>query len=501
MNDRPLLLVIMDGFGISKEEYGNAVSMANTPNLDKIFATCPYTELEASGLKVGLPQGQMGNSEVGHMNIGAGRVVYQDLTHIDKCISDGSFQKNEKLCEAMETVLKYDSCLHVMGLLSDGGIHSSINHLYEILNLASKYNLKRVYIHVWTDGRDSPISSARDYIFKLEKFIKVLGLGEIKTICGRFYSMDRDKRWERTQEAYNAMAKGEGYKFKSASEFIDLNYNSGTTDEFIKPGVKEKYTGVNKNDVVICFNFRADRARQITHVFLKENNNSNGECNIKKYVCFCKYDDTFKCDIAFKPRKLANTIGEYLSKCGLRQLRIAETEKYAHVTFFLNAGAETAFKNEERIIINSPKVRTYDLAPEMSAEEVSKSVIENIKSEKYDVIFVNYANPDMVGHTGNLEAAVKAVEKVDECIGKIVSCMEEKSGITVITADHGNAERMILPNGDLFTAHTCNLVPFSICGYKCKLKDSGALCDIAPTLIDLLGIEKPVEMTGESLII
>ena len=502
MNNRPLLVVIMDGFGITKDNYGNAISMANTPNLDDIFNNCPYTELEASGTIVGLPEGQMGNSEVGHMNIGAGRIVYQDLTYINKCISDNTFQNNKKLCTAMETVLRNDSCLHIMGLVSDGGIHSDVKHLYEILKLASKYNLKKVYVHAWTDGRDTAISSAKDYVTELEKFMSELGTGEIATICGRFYSMDRDKRNERTEQAYECMVNAKGKKFKESFKFIEESYNAEITDEFIKPGVKENYEGIKKDDVIICFNFRADRARQITQKFLKQDNKFYlvDKNKIEDYICFSRYDDNFKCNIAFEPREVKNTIGEYLSKCGLNQLRIAETEKYAHVTFFLNAGAEFPFKNEDRIIIDSPKVETYDLSPEMSADKITETVIRNIKSNKYNVIFVNYANPDMVGHTGNIDATIKAVEKVDECIGKIISSIKEKSGIAIITADHGNAEKMINSNGNPFTSHTCNLVPFSVYGYECKLSKSGALCDIAPTILEILEIDKPIEMTGKSLI-
>lgn len=502
MDKKPLLVVIMDGYGLNKEKYGNAISTANTPNLDEIFKNCPYAELKASGLDVGLPDGQMGNSEVGHMNIGAGRIVYQDLTHIDKCISDSTFRKNSKLCKAMKTVLENKSSLHLMGLLSDGGIHSHINHLYEILKLADEYNLKKVCIHAWTDGRDTVITSAKNFISDLEKFTNKLGVGEIKTICGRFYAMDRDKNIERTEQAYQAIMNANATKFENALDFISSNYNSGITDEFIKPGVKEGYNGIQKDDVMICFNFRADRVRQITQMFLKKDKDINlvDRTKLKNYICFSKYDDSFKCDVAFEPREIKNTIGEYLSKHGLTQLRIAETEKYAHVTFFLNAGAEVPFKNEDRIIINSPKVTTYDLTPSMSADKLTETVIESINCEKYDVIFLNYANPDMVGHTGNLEATIKAVEKVDECVGKLILAMKEKMGITIITADHGNAEKMLNDKGGPFTAHTCNLVPFAIYGYNCELKKSGSLCDIAPTILEILGIKKPAEMTGESLI-
>lgn len=490
MSFKPVVLAIMDGFGIRKETVGNAVFSAKTPNLDKIFSSCPYTELEASGLFVGLPEGQMGNSEVGHMNIGAGRVVYQDLTFIDKCISDGSFFKNENLAGIMSEVSKNGSNLHLMGLVSDGGVHSSINHLFALLKMARKLKIKNVFIHAWTDGRDTGVKSAGSYISAVENLAKELGTGEIKTICGRFYAMDRDKRLERTTQAFEAMANAKGASFESAQDYIKASYDAGLTDEFIVPAVKSGYVPMSKNDAVICFNFRTDRARQISEMFLKT--------GMVKYFGFTRYEEGVPC--IFSPREVKNTIGEYLSKSGLKQLRIAETEKYAHVTFFLNAGAEKPFENESRMIVNSPKVKTYDLAPEMSAEEVTTSVLEAINSGKYDVIFINYANPDMVGHTGNFGAATQAVEKVDECIGRVCELVRKSGGVTVITADHGNAEKMIGENGEVFTAHTTSKVPFVIDGFSCKLKSSGSLCDIAPTLLEILKIKKPAEMTGQSLI-
>lgn len=490
MNFKPVVLAIMDGFGIRKETVGNAVFSAKTPNLDKIFSSCPYTELEASGLFVGLPEGQMGNSEVGHMNIGAGRVVYQDLTFIDKCISDGSFFKNENLAGIMSEVSKNGSNLHLMGLVSDGGVHSSINHLFALLKMAREFKIKNVFIHAWTDGRDTGVKSAGSYISAVESLAKELGTGEIKTICGRFYAMDRDKRTERTTQAFEAMANAKGARFESAQDYLKASYDAGLTDEFVVPAVKNDYEPMSKNDAVICFNFRTDRARQISEMFLKT--------GMVKYFGFTRYEEGVPC--IFSPREVKNTIGEYLSKCGLKQLRIAETEKYAHVTFFLNAGAEKPFENESRMIVNSPKVKTYDLAPEMSAEEVTTSVLEAINSGKYDVIFMNYANPDMVGHTGNFSAATKAVEKVDECIGRVCELVKKSGGVTVITADHGNAEKMIGENGEVFTAHTTSKVPFAIDGFDCELKSSGSLCDIAPTLLEILKIKKPAEMTGQSLI-
>lgn len=490
MSFKPVVLAIMDGFGIRKETVGNAVFNAKTPNLDKIFSSCPYTELEASGAFVGLPEGQMGNSEVGHMNIGAGRIVYQDLTFIDKCISDGSFFKNENLAGIMSEVSKNGSNLHLMGLVSDGGVHSSINHLFALLKMAHEFKIKNVFIHAWTDGRDTGVKSAGSYISAVENLAKELGTGEIKTICGRFYAMDRDKRIERTTQAFEAMANAKGAHFESAQDYLKASYDAGLTDEFIVPAVKSGYAPMSKNDAVICFNFRTDRARQISEMFLKT--------GVVKYFGFTRYEEGVPC--IFSPREVKNTIGEYLSKCGLKQLRIAETEKYAHVTFFLNAGAEKPFENESRMIVNSPKVKTYDLAPEMSAEEVTTSVLEAINSGKYDVIFMNYANPDMVGHTGNFNAAIQAVEKVDECIGRVCELVRKSGGVTVITADHGNAEKMIGENGEIFTAHTTSKVPFAIDGFDCKLKNSGSLCDIAPTLLEILKIKKPAEMTGQSLI-
>ena len=492
MEKKPIVLLILDGFGISKDLKGNAVRLAKTPVLDKIFKNSPYTQLKASGEHVGLPAGQMGNSEVGHMNIGAGRVVYQDLTYINNQIKSGEFKKNEVILNAFKHVLEHNSTLHLAGLLSDGGIHSSINHLYAILNLALEHKVKNVNIHVWTDGRDTPTHSGIKYVAELEEFLKKCNVGEIKTITGRFYSMDRDKRWERTNAAYEAITRGVGEKFSDLNMKIRSEYENGRSDEFIKPAVKKGYEGIHPNDVVICFNFRPDRARQITEMFLKDK---------IKYVCLCQYDEKFECEVAFKQNKITNTLGEWLAKNNLVQLRVAETEKYAHVTFFLNAREELAFENEHRIIVNSPKVKTYDLTPQMSAEEVTDKVIKGIQSNKYDIIFVNYANPDMLGHTGNLNSTIQSIEKVDDCVGKVINCLKKHSGIAIITADHGNAEKMLCENEEPCTSHTCNEVPFAIWNYECKLKDSGALCDIAPTILSILNIKKPAEMTGKTLII
>lgn len=491
MDKKSLVLVIMDGFGISQDLRGNAVKNAYTPNLDYMFKNCPYTEIVASGIEVGLPENQMGNSEVGHMNIGAGRTVFQDLTYIDQCIKNGSFNKNNRLCGIMEYVSEKKSSLHIMGLISDGGIHSSLNHLYALLKLASNYKIKNVYIHAWTDGRDAPIRSAIKYISDLENFISEVKVGEIKTVSGRFYSMDRDKRFERTKLSYESIVYGKGRKFESVSEYLNEEYISGNTDEFIIPAVKNGYNGISKDDVLVCFNFRSDRARQISDLFLNEDN--------IKYFGFCKYKENVPS--IFEPREIKNTIGQYLSDVGKTQLRVAETEKYAHITFFLNSGAEKPFENEDRVIIDSPKVKTYDLMPEMSADEITNCVIKAMNSRKYDVIFVNYANPDMVGHTGNFNATVKAIEKVDKCIGKLKFESQKNGSVLIVTADHGNAEKMIDEKGEIFTSHTTNLVPFTIFGYNCKLKKIGALCDVSPTVLEILKLKKPAEMTGQSLII
>lgn len=492
MNKKTVAIIILDGFGISENHNGNAIAMSKTPVLDKIFKNSPYTELKASGKYVGLPDGQMGNSEVGHMNIGSGRVVYQDLTYINNQIQSGEFKKNKVILDTFNYVTRHNSVLHLAGLLSDGGVHSSINHLYAILNLARENGLKNINIHVWTDGRDTSMHSGIRYISELETFLKETKIGEIKTISGRFYSMDRDKRLERTEKAYLAMAHATGRKFISADMFLKSEYQKGISDEFIVPSVKEGYVGVKQNDAMICFNFRPDRARQITQRFLNDK---------IEYVCMCPYDDKFDCKVAFKQNKITGTLGQCLSENNITQLRVAETEKYAHVTFFLNAREEIAFKNEDRIIINSPKVKTYDCVPKMSSEGVTDAVIEGIESGKYDIIFVNYANPDMLGHTGNLKATIEAVEAVDECVGEIINCLNKIGGIAVITADHGNAEEMITPSGEPCTSHTCNKVPFSIWNYNCKLKNTGSLCDIAPTILDILNIKKPAEMTGRSLIL
>lgn len=500
---KSVLLIIIDGFGLGEKSDGNAIFKARTPIIDKIFKENSYTELFASGKYVGLPEGQMGNSEVGHLNIGAGRVVYQDLTYINKCISDGSFYKNQEFAGLMETVKKNNSALHLMGLLSDGGVHSSMGHFFAVLRLAKKYDLKKVFLHVWTDGRDTAPKSAVKYINALENFMCENKIGTIKTVSGRYYAMDRDKNWDRTEFAFNLIFNAKGIKFENAAKAIESSYSEGITDEFIKPYVKNGYQGIKKNDVVLCLNFRSDRARQITEMFTSDSENFQRlrGFNVEKYYSLTSYDEKFEnVDVIFKPRNIKNTLGEYVSRIGLKQLRVAETEKYAHVTFFLNGGVEEPNKGEDRVIVKSPNVKTYDLKPEMSAQAVTDEVLKGIQKGSYDLIIVNFANPDMVGHTGNMESTVKAVETVDNCILRLIKEIENKNVVAVITADHGNAEKMKDENGNVFTSHTTAKVPFAILGYKEKLKKGGSLCNIAPTILKILDLAKPDEMSSESLL-
>ena len=507
MNRKPVMLMILDGFGINPNEKGNAVAIANTPNIDKLKKTWPTTIIHTSGLDVGLPEGQMGNSEVGHTNIGAGRIVYQDLTRITKSIEDGDFFSIKELSDAIDNCKKNNSNLHIMGLLSDGGVHSHIRHLVALLEFAKRKDFENVYVHCFMDGRDTPPTSGEGYIAKLEEKMKEKGVGKIATIEGRFYAMDRDKRWNRIKEAYDAMVNGIGEEATSAVGAIEASYQKEVFDEFVKPTVicngDSPVATIKDNDSVIFFNFRPDRAREITRTLVDKDFN---EFETKKmnlfFVCFTQYDETMpNVKIAFKPETLVNTFGEYISKKGLKQLRIAETEKYAHVTFFFNGGEEKEYEGEDRILVPSPKVETYDLKPEMSALEVTDKVVEAINSGKYDSIILNYANPDMVGHTGSLEAAVKAVETIDGCVGKVVEAIEKQNGVLIITADHGNAEQMIdYKTGEPQTAHTTNPVPLILVGLEgVKLKE-GKLADLAPTMLDIMGLEKPQEMTGESLI-
>ena len=493
----------MDGFGKNESTYGNAIAAAKKPNLDKIVSENPMTFIGASGLDVGLPDGQMGNSEVGHTNIGAGRVVYQELTRITKSIQDGDFFTNEALVGAMENCKKNSSALHLMGLMSDGGVHSHNTHLYGIVELAKRSGVDKVYIHCFMDGRDVPPTSGKDYLAELYEKCDEIGVGEIATVMGRYYAMDRDNRWERVVKAYKAMTEGEGVKFDCACKMMEESYANDVTDEFIVPAVSEKAVPVKDNDSIVFFNFRPDRAREITRAFVDPAFSGFEREQLKGlyYVCMTQYDATMpNVHVAFKPETLENTFGEYISDKGLKQLRIAETEKYAHVTFFFNGGVEKQYPGEDRILVKSPAVATYDLQPEMSAYEVTDKLLAAIDSDKYDAIILNYANCDMVGHTGVFDAAVKAVEAVDTCVGKIVDAVAAKGGVTLITADHGNADKMYEADGSPFTAHTTNPVPFIVVGYPCELREGGRLCDIAPTMLKIMGLEQPKEMTGVSII-
>jgi len=509
MKNRLVTLIILDGFGINERTEGNAVKAAYKPNLDSFFKEYPNTIIRTSGMDVGLPKGQMGNSEVGHTNIGAGRIVYQELTRITKSIEDGDFFEKPELIGAIENCKKNGSKLHLYGLLSDGGVHSHNTHLYALLELAKKHGLKDVYVHCFFDGRDVPPDSAKDYVRELEDKLAEIGVGKIASVMGRYYAMDRDNRWERVKQAYDAMVLGQGLTASSASEAVAESYARNEFDEFVKPTVimenGKPVALIEKNDSIIFFNFRPDRAREITRTFVDPEfsgfERAKGFFPVY-YVCMTQYDKTMpNVTVAFKPESLTNTFGEYISKNGLRQLRIAETEKYAHVTFFFNGGTETMYEGEDRVLIPSPKVATYDLKPEMSAYEVTDEVLKRISSKQYDVIILNFANCDMVGHTGVFEAAKSAVEAIDVCLGRIVKAIREQDGIVLITADHGNAEQMIdYDTGGPFTAHTTNVVPLIGIGIgDRKLKD-GRLADLAPTMLELLGLEKPAEMTGESLL-
>ena len=509
MKDKITMLMILDGFGINEKEDGNAIKLANTPNIDELMKKYPNTQIHTSGLEVGLPEGQMGNSEVGHTNIGAGRIVYQELTKITKSIEEGNFFTNQEFISAIENCKKNNSKLHIMGLISDGGVHSHIRHLFGLLEMAKRRDFEDVYIHCFLDGRDTLPASAEGYILDLEDKMQEKGIGKIATISGRFYSMDRDKRWQRTQKTYDAMVYGKGKEARNAISALEQSYQKEVFDEFVEPIVICNDEGpvakIEENDSVIFFNFRPDRARQITRALVDPEFN---EFETKKmnlyFVCFTTYDETMpNVHIAFKKELLKNTFGEVVSDNGLTQLRIAETEKYAHVTFFFNGGREKQFKGEDRILVPSPKVETYDMKPEMSAYEVTEKVVEAIKSDKYDCIILNYANPDMVGHTGSLSAAIKAVETIDECIKKVVKAINAKKGTLLITADHGNAEQMIdYKTGEPHTAHTTNPVPLILITENKNLKlKSGRLADLAPTMLEIMNIPKPEEMTGNSLLI
>lgn len=508
MNQTTMLL-ILDGFGNRNTIQGNAILQAKTPNLDELFSRYPHTLLGASGEDVGLPDGQMGNSEVGHLNIGAGRIVYQELTKITKGIKEGLFQKNEAILSAMQHAKENHTSLHILGLLSDGGVHSHINHLFALLDLAKNKGLSNVFVHCLLDGRDVPPRCANRYISMLETHMKKIGIGKIATIGGRYYGMDRDNRWDREELAYNSFVLGQGQTAKNAQEALTAAYERNENDEFVLPTVIFENNApvgmVNDGDSMICFNFRPDRARQITRAFVDSTFmgfSRKKELNNLCYVCFTQYDAQMpNVFVAFPPQSLKNTLGEYLSDLNLHQLRIAETEKYAHVTFFFNGGVEAPNNGEDRILIPSPKVSTYDLQPEMSAFELTDRVIEQIKSKTYDVIILNFANCDMVGHTGMIPATIKAVEAVDTCVGKITQALQETNAQMLLTADHGNAEYMLDEKDNVVTAHSLSPVPLLIMSHKqIFLNNQGILADLAPTLLDLMGVQAPQEMTGHSLL-
>lgn len=512
MAKRPTVLMILDGYGLNDKIEGNAVKLANTPVMDKLMAEYPFVEGQASGMAVGLPDGQMGNSEVGHLNMGAGRIVYQELTRITKEIEEGTFFENEELVKAMENAKKNDSALHIFGLLSDGGVHSHITHIFGTIEMAKKFGLKKVYIHPFLDGRDTPPESAADFMQQLVDKMAEIGVGEVATISGRYWAMDRDNNWDREEKAYLAMTKGEGVKETDPVEAVKNSYANGKTDEFMLPTVIEKdgtpVATIKEGDSIIFCNFRPDRARQITRAFCADD--FNGFDREKKLdvvmVCFTEYDVTIPNKlVAFKKVEVKNTFGEYLAANHLKQARIAETEKYAHVTFFFNGGVEEPNEGEDRILVDSPKyVPTYDKKPRMSAYTVCDEVCKAITSGKYDVIITNFANPDMVGHTGVVDAAVKAIEVIDECVGEVVEFIKEVDGQLFICADHGNAEQLIdYKTGEPYTAHTTNPVPFILVNADPKygLREGGVLADIVPTLIELMGMKQPEEMTGKSLLI
>ena len=512
MSKKPTVLMILDGYGLNDKVEGNAVLQANTPNMDKLMAEYPYVKGYASGLAVGLPDGQMGNSEVGHLNMGAGRIVYQELTRITKEIEDGTFFENEELVKAMENAKNNNSALHIFGLLSDGGVHSHNTHIYGTIEMAKKFGLDKVYVHAFLDGRDTPPSSAAEYMEQLVEKMKEIGVGEVATVSGRYYAMDRDNNWDRVQKAYDSLTKGEGVKATCPVKAMEESYANDVTDEFVLPTVITNEDGtpvsvVKDNDSVIFFNFRPDRAREMTRAFCDDKFTGFERPFLKTtFVCFKDYDESIPNKlIAFEKEEIKNTFGEYLAANGKKQLRLAETEKYAHVTFFFNGGVEEPNIDEARLLVNSPKdVATYDLKPEMSAPEVGMDLVEAIKSDKYDVIIINFANPDMVGHTGVIPAAVKAVERVDSLVGDAVQAIKDVDGVLFICADHGNAEKMIdYETGKPHTAHTTNPVPFILVNAdpSYKLREGGCLADIAPTLLEIMGLPQPKEMTGKSLIV
>lgn len=509
MSKQPVALIILDGFACREETEGNAVAQADTPNFDRYWQSYPHTHLRACGKAVGLPEGQMGNSEVGHLNIGAGRIVYQSLTRVNMSIEEGEFYEKDTFIAAMNHVKKHGSSLHIFGLLSDGGIHSHIDHLYALLKMAAQENVERVYIDGFLDGRDVGPKTAKQYIRALQEKMNEYGVGEIATLSGRYYSMDRDQRWERIEKSYRAMVYGEGPTYSDPIEAVDDSYENDIYDEFMLPSVITKEDGsptatIQNNDAIIFFNFRPDRAIQISQVFT--NDDFRGFDRGKEFpkdihfVCLTHFSETVDGKVAYQPADLDNTCGEVISQHGLSQLRIAETEKYPHVTFFFSGGREEAFPGEERILIDSPKVATYDLQPEMSAYEVTDTLVKEIEANKFDAIILNFANPDMVGHSGKLEPTVKAVETVDECLGRVIDALQDQGGTAIITADHGNADEVVTPEGKPMTAHTKNPVPVIVTRKGIELRGDGILADLSPTLLDLLNVDQPKEMTGKSLI-
>ncbi|MEM5591676.1 2,3-bisphosphoglycerate-independent phosphoglycerate mutase [Niallia circulans] len=509
MSKSPVALIILDGFALRSERMGNAVAQANKPNFDKYWNSYPHATLVASGEAVGLPEGQMGNSEVGHLNIGAGRIVYQSLTRVNLSIREGGFYKNETFVNAIKHVKEKGKNLHLFGLLSDGGVHSHIEHMFALLRLAKEEGVENVYIHGILDGRDVGQKTAEKYIKATQEKIAEYGVGEFATISGRYYSMDRDKRWDRVEKSYRAMVYGEGPAYSDPLQVVEDNYNNGIFDEFVLPSVITKENGepvatIEDEDAVIFYNFRPDRAIQISNTFTNEDFRSfdRGEKHPKNlyFVCLTHFSETVNGYVAFKPTNLDNTLGEVLAQNGLTQLRIAETEKYPHVTFFMSGGREAEFPGEKRILINSPKVATYDLKPEMSAYEVTDALLKEIEADNFDAIILNFANPDMVGHSGMLEPTIKAIETVDECLGKIITLIEQKGGKAIITADHGNSDEVVTLEGKPMTAHTTNPVPVIVTDKNAELRTDGILGDLAPTMLDLLGVEKPAEMTGTSII-
>ncbi|MCH5267799.1 MAG: 2,3-bisphosphoglycerate-independent phosphoglycerate mutase [Lachnospiraceae bacterium] len=512
MSRKPVVLMVLDGYGLNEKTEGNAIAQANTPVMDSLMKECPFKPGNASGMDVGLPDGQMGNSEVGHMNIGAGRIIYQDLTRITKAIEDGDFFENKVLLQAVDNVKKNGSDLHLFGLLSDGGVHSHNTHLYALLELAKRNGLENVFVHCFLDGRDTPPTSGKDYVAQLQAKMDEIGVGKIATVHGRYYAMDRDTNWDRVEKAYKALVEGVGKKATDGVQAVADSYAEDVTDEFVVPTVVEKdgkpLTTIKANDSVIFFNFRPDRAREITRTFCDKDfehfERANGFMPLT-YVCFKDYDETIENKlVAFEKEEIVNTFGEFLAANGKKQLRLAETEKYAHVTFFFNGGVEEPNKDEERSLVKSPSVATYDLQPEMSAPEVGERLTAAITSDQYDVIVINFANPDMVGHTGVISAAIAAVERIDQCVGAAVDAVKKVGGVLFICADHGNAEKMVdYETGAPHTAHTTNQVPFILVNYDdaYTLRDGGRLADIAPTLIEIMGMEPPKEMTGKSLLV